>query len=118
MGDFNVNITLYHNPRCSKSRTALALLKENQCEIEVIEYLKTPPNTATLRSIVDKLGTSARDLVRTSEPEYKSLNLANANEARLIKAITQHPKLMQRPIVVSENKAIIGRPPDAILEIL
>ena len=117
IGDITVNIAFYHNPRCSKSRAALALLKEKPCEVEIIEYLKTPPNAATLQSIVYKLGGSAHELVRTTEPEYKSLDLANATEDRIITAITEHPKLMQRPIVVTKNKAIIGRPPEAILKI-
>ena len=116
--DFPVPITLYHNPRCSKSRAVLSLLEERQLDIEIIEYLKTPPNSSTLHKILEKLGGSAVQLVRTSEKEYQTLNLAQANKNRLIDAIVEHPNLMQRPIIVSNDRAVIGRPPEQALTIL
>jgi arsenate reductase len=116
--DFPVPITFYHNPRCSKSRAALSLLEERQLDIEIIEYLKTPPNSSTLHKILEKLGGSAAQLVRTSEKEYQTLNLAQADKYRLIDAIVEHPNLMQRPIIVSNDRAVIGRPPEQALTIL
>ena len=116
--NFPVRITFYHNPRCSKSRAALSLLKERQLDIEIIEYLKTPPNSSTLHKILEKLGGSEAQLVRTSEKEYQTLNLAQADKYRLIDAIVEHPNLMQRPIIVSNNRAVIGRPPEQALTIL
>ena len=116
--DFPVHITFYHNPRCSKSRAALSLLKEWQLDIKIIEYLKTPPDSSTLHKILEKLGGSAAQLVRTSEKEYQTLNLAQADQDRLIEAIVEHPNLMQRPIIVSEDGAVIGRPPERALTIL
>lgn len=113
-------ITLYHNPRCSKSRQALALLEAQNIPFEVIEYLKAPLTQSQLKKLVKQLGVDARALMRTSEAEYKDNDLANANlsDADLLAAIAEHPKLMQRPIVVHENKAVIGRPPELILEII
>ena len=116
--DFPVHITFYHNPRCSKSRAVLSLLKERQLDIEIIEYLKTPPNSSTLHEILGKLGGSAAQLVRTSEKEYQTLHLAQADNDRLIEAIVEHPILMQRPIIVSKDRAVIGRPPEQALTIL
>ena len=111
-------ITYYHNPRCSKSRAALSLLKGRQLDIKIIDYLKTPPDSSTLHKILEKLGGSAAQLVRTSEKEYQTLNLAQADKYRLIDAIVEHPNLMQRPIIVSNNRAVIGRPPEQALTIL
>ena len=116
--DFHVSITLYHNPRCSKSRAVLSLLEERQLDIESIEYLKTPLNSSTLHKILEKLGGSAAQLVRTSEKEYQTLNLAQADKYRLIDAIVKYPNLMQRPIIVSGDRAVIGRPPEHALTIL
>ena len=113
-----MHVTLYHNPYCSKSRAVLSLLKERQLNIEIIEYLKTPLNSSTLHEILEKLGGSAAQLVRTSEKEYQTLNLAQADQDRLIEAIVEHPNLMQRPIIVSEDGAVIGRPPELALTIL
>jgi arsenate reductase len=113
-----VYITIYHNPRCSKSRAALSLLKERQLDIQIIEYLKSPPNSSTLHEILEKLGGSAIQLVRTSEKEYRTLNLAKADKYQLIEAIVEHPKLMERPIIVSKDCAVIGRPPEKALTIL
>jgi len=116
--DFPVSITFYHNPRCSKSRAALSLLEKKQLDIEIIEYLKTPPNSSTLHEILEKLGGSAAQLVRASEKEYQTLNLAQADQDRLIEAIVEHPNLMQRPIIVSKKRAVVGRPPEQALTIL
>ena len=113
-----MRITLYHNPRCSKSRAVLSLLKERQLDIEIIEYLKTPPNSATLHEILQKLGGSVEHLVRNKEKEYQILKLAQADNNQLIEAIAEHPNLMQRPIIVSEDGAVIGRPPERALTIL
>ena len=113
-----MHITFYHNPRCSKSRAALSLLKGWQLDIKIIEYLKTPPDSSTLHKILEKLGGSAARLVRTGEKEYQTLDLAQADKYQLIEAIVEHPNLMQRPIVVSKDRAVIGRPPEQALTIL
>jgi arsenate reductase len=111
---------IYHNPRCSKSRQTLALLEEQGVKPEVIEYLKTPPSVASLSEIIGQLGISARQLLRKGEAEYKDLHLADESlsEQQLIQAMCDHPKLMERPIVIYNGKAKIGRPPEAVLEIL
>jgi len=112
--------TLYHNPRCSKSRATLALLREQGVEPQIVEYLKTPPDAATLRAIVDKLGIAPRDLLRTGEAEYRELGLKDAemDDEALIQTMVQHPKLIERPILVHGDDARIGRPPEQVLEIL
>lgn len=112
-------VTIYHNPRCSKSRQTLELLKQNDIEPEVVEYLKTPPNAAELKDILEKLGLSADQLMRKKEDVYKELGLAGINnEDELITAMVNNPKLIERPIVIQGNKAAIGRPPEAVLDIL
>ena len=111
-------ITIYHNPRCSKSRQTLALLQEQGIEPEVIEYLSTPVDADTLRSVVAKLGASAHDIVRTKEAEYDQAGLSpDSSEEDVIQAIVQYPKLMERPIVVRGDKAAIGRPPESVLDL-
>ena len=114
------DLTLYHNPRCSKSRGALELLEARGLAPTVVRYLETPLDAAHLKALLGKLGISARQLLRTGEDEYKALNLADASlsEAQLIAAIAAHPKLMERPILETADKAIIGRPPENVLEIL
>jgi arsenate reductase len=114
------DLTLYHNPRCSKSRGALELLEARGLVPTVVRYLETPLNAAQLKALLTKLGLSARQLLRTGEEEYKTLNLADAtlSETQLIAAIAEHPKLMERPILETSDKAIIGRPPENVLEIL
>lgn len=114
------DLTLYHNPRCSKSRGALELLQARGLAPTVVHYLETPLDAAQLEALLGKLGISARQLLRTGEDEYKTLNLADASlsEAQLIAAIAAHPKLMERPILATADKAVIGRPPENILEIL
>lgn len=115
------SVTIYHNPRCSKSRDTLSLLKANGVEPNVVLYLETPPDAATLRQLLAMLGmASARELMRQKEDLYKSLNLADAqlSEAALIQAMVDNPKLIERPIVVSNGQARIGRPPEQVLEIV
>ncbi|AGE26288.1 MULTISPECIES: arsenate reductase (glutaredoxin) [Pseudomonas] len=114
------DLTLYHNPRCSKSRGALELLEARGLAPTVVRYLETPLNAAQLTALLGKLGITARQLLRTGEDEYKTLDLADAtlSEAQVIAAIAEHPKLMERPILETADKAVIGRPPEKILEIL
>jgi arsenate reductase len=112
-------VTIYHNPRCSKSRQTLELLQKNNIEPEIVEYLKTPPNAAELQNILAKLNLSAEQLMRKKENVYKELGLAGINdEDELITAMINNPKLIERPIVISGDKAAIGRPPEAVLDIL
>jgi len=113
-------VTLYHNPRCSKSREALNLLREQGQEPEVILYLETPPTAKSLKALLAKLGLGARDLLRKGEDAYKELNLADEklSDAALIKAMVENPKLIERPIAVNGDKAVIGRPPERVLELL
>ncbi|MEA3234980.1 arsenate reductase (glutaredoxin) [Pseudomonas mosselii] len=114
------DLTLYHNPRCSKSRGALELLEARGLTPTVVRYLETPPDAATLEQLLGKLGIGARQLLRTGEDEYKALDLANPalSDAQLIKAMVEHPKLIERPILVAGDKAVVGRPPEKVLEIL
>lgn len=114
------DLTLYHNPRCSKSRGALELLEARGLAPTVVRYLETPPDAATLRTLLGKLGVGARQLLRSGEDEYKALNLADPalSDAQLIDAMVKHPKLIERPILVAGDKAVIGRPPEKVLEIL
>lgn len=113
-------LTLYHNPRCSKSRAALELLEARGLKPEIVRYLDSPLSTSELKELLNKLGLTARQLLRTGEDEYKTLELADAGlkEAQLIAAMVEHPKLIERPILVAGDKAIIGRPPEKVLEIL
>lgn len=113
-------VSIYHNPRCSKSRQTLALLEEHNCQITIIEYLKNPPSEKTITDILALLGLSPRELMRKKEAEYKALNLHDdaLSEARLIQAMAQNPKLIERPIVLANNHAAIGRPPENVLTIL
>lgn len=114
-------VKIYHNPRCSKSRDTLSLLKANGIDPEVVLYLETPPDAAMLRQLLKMLGmASARELMRQKEDLYKSLDLANPqlSEDALIQAMIDNPKLIERPIVVSHGEARIGRPPEQVLEIV
>ena len=112
-------ITIYHNPRCSKSRNTITLLEENNVDFDVVYYLETPPNANQLKILLTQLGISARDLIRRGEAEYKEQLLANADlsEDDLITAMVNTPKLIERPIVTNGNKAIIGRPPENLFEL-
>ncbi|GKW02820.1 arsenate reductase (glutaredoxin) [Pectobacterium carotovorum] len=115
------SVTIYHNPRCSKSRETLALLQEHNITPDVVLYLDTPPDATTLAQLIKQLGfTSARELMRTKEEVYQQLGLSDAalTEAQLIQAMIDNPKLIERPIVVAQGQARIGRPPEQVLEIL
>jgi arsenate reductase len=111
---------IYHNPQCTKSRLTLALLQEHGIEPEIIEYLQTPPDAATLNNILQQLGISPSDFMRTGEDAYKAAKdeLANLSEAELIAWIIDHPKVIERPIVITKKGARIGRPPENVLEII
>jgi len=114
------NFTIYHNPRCSKSRQTLELLKENNIEPEIILYLENPPSEEKLTELIDLLGINPRDLLRKGEEEYKAHNLRDESikGEDIIKIMTENPKLIERPIVISKNKAIIGRPPENVLKLI
>ena len=113
-------LTLYHNPRCSKSRGALELLAQRGLTPKVINYLETPPSAEELQQIIARLGIPARQLLRSGEEEYKILGLADPSlsDHQLIEAMVAHPKLIERPILVAGEAAVIGRPPEKVLEIL
>ena len=115
-----MTVTIFHNPRCSKSRQTLALLQERGVKPQIVEYLKTPPSAADLKDILAKLGMEPRDLMRKKEPPYKAKNLDNPalDRTALIDAMVTDPILIERPIVVSGSKAAIGRPPESVLNIL
>ena len=115
-----MSITIYHNPRCSKSRQTLSLLEDKGVEIDVIDYLKTPPDAATLKTLIKKLGITAKDLLRKGEDEYKKAGLdkEDVTEDEIIDAMVKYPKLIERPIVVNKGKAALGRPPENVLTIL
>ncbi len=115
-----MKVTIYHNPRCSKSRRTLAILRERQTEPEVIDYLKTPPPRATLERLLKMLQIEPRALMRQGEPEYKCAGLddPSLSRAALIDAMLEHPILIERPIVVAGGRAVIGRPPEKVLALL
>ena len=120
MNDTESKLTIYHNPRCSKSRATLELLQKRGEGIEIIEYLNEAPDSATLREILYRLNMQPRELMRKQEPIYTELELdrPELNEAELIEAMVDYPILIERPIVVSHDKAALGRPPENVLEIL
>lgn len=113
-------LTFYHNPRCSKSRGALDLLQENGIEPEIVRYLDDPPDADTLRALVRKLGVRPRELLRTGEDEYRSLGLADESvgDDAIIEAMAAHPRLIERPVLVRGDRAVIGRPPERVLELI
>ncbi|MGE4349239.1 MAG: arsenate reductase (glutaredoxin) [Candidatus Berkiella sp.] len=115
-----MQVTLYHNPRCSKSRQALEILKNMSVNLTIIEYLKTPPSPLDLKKIILLLGGEARTLLRIKEDKYSELELNNPSltEEQLINAMHNFPILIERPIVITDKQAIIARPPEKILEIL
>lgn len=115
-----MTVRLYHNPRCSKSRQTLALLQEKGITPEIVEYLKTPPNAAELDRLLTAMGLEPRDAMRRKEAPYKALGLDDPalGRAALIKAMVDNPILIERPIVAVGAKAAMGRPPEAVLEIL
>jgi arsenate reductase len=115
-----LKVQILHNPRCSKSRATLQILEENGIEPEIIPYLDTPPDVTQLRSILRKLNMQPRDLVRKGQSEYKEMGLNDVglSDEQLIAAMLEAPILIERPIVLANGKAAIGRPPESVLEIL
>jgi arsenate reductase len=113
-------VTIYHNPRCTKSRQTLALLESQGIKPDVIEYLVTPPTEAELKRLLKLLGIPPRELLRTKEAEYKQekLDRPDVTDAEIIQAMVKHPRLIERPIVVSGDKAALGRPPENVLKII
>ncbi len=110
---------IWHNPKCSKSREALKLLEEKGEAFEVFKYLDTPPSREEIVTLLGKLGVSARELMRPKEDLYKELGLAKVtDEVKLIDALAEHPKLIERPILIEENRAVIGRPVEKTIEFL
>ena len=114
------SVVIYHNPRCSKSRQTLQLLEARGIEPEVVKYLENPPSAEELARILDLLGMEPRELMRRKEKEYRELGLDNPALTReqLIEAMVQHPRLIERPIVLANGKAALGRPPERVLDIL
>jgi len=115
-----LSIKIYHNPRCSKSRQTLKLLEEHGAQFDVVEYLKQPPSQSELATIIQQLGKSPRDVMRKGEAIYKELSLSDPtlSDEHLMAAMLEHPILIERPIVLANNKAAIGRPPESVLDIL
>ncbi|TBU99912.1 arsenate reductase (glutaredoxin) [Stutzerimonas kirkiae] len=113
-------LILYHNPRCSKSRGALELLQARGLQPRIVRYLETPPSPAELTDLLARLGIPARQLLRTSEEEYKTQGLddASLDDEKIIAAMAAHPRLIERPILVVGKRAVVGRPPERVLEIL
>lgn len=109
---------IYHNPRCSKSRQTLALINEHQVDVEIVEYLKNIPTEKELTGLIEKLGITPKQLVRKGESVFKeNYKGKNLTDKEWIKAMIEHPKLIERPIVVKDNKAVLGRPPENILDL-
>ena len=115
-----MSITIYHNPKCSKSRQTLKLLEEQATGIDVIEYLKNPPTVKKLKEVLSLLKIHPRELMRKKETEYKELMLSNSNlsDKDLIESMVKHPILIERPIVLANGKAALGRPPENVLNII
>lgn len=113
------SVTVWHNPRCSKSRGALELLTEHGVEADVVRYLDTAPTRAQLEDVLRRLGTDdPRAIVRTGEAEYRELGLADADRDTLLDALAAHPVLIERPIVVLGERAVVARPPERVLDLL
>lgn len=115
-----MKVTIYHNPRCSKSRQTLQLIQEQGIEPDIIKYLETPPSAEEIKTILTKLAIKPRELLRKNEPDYKAagLNDTSLDDDTVINAMVDHPKLIERPIVLANDQAIIGRPPENVLAIL
>ena len=112
-------ITIWHNPRCSKSREALSIVDESGSEKEIVKYLETNPDKQTIKDLLKMLGLSARELMRTKEDIYKELKLKDeTDDEKLIEAMTENPKLIERPVLIKNGKAIIGRPTSIIADFL
>ena len=116
----NDEVLIYHNPRCAKSRAALKLLRERGVEPRVVEYLKTPPSQAEIERLLKMLGMTPRELMRRKEKVYKELGLDEPSLKRrdLVRAMHEHPILIERPIVVRSGRAVLGRPPERVMELL
>jgi arsenate reductase len=112
------NLTIWHNPRCSKSREALTLLTDRGLDPEVVPYLTAPPGRAELERVVAMLGGDPRVLLRRGEPEYAALGLATADDVVVLDALVAHPRLIERPVVISGGRAVVGRPPALVLDLL
>jgi arsenate reductase len=119
-GDCCMAVTIYHNPRCSKSRQTLQLLQDKGIEPLIVEYLKTPPSEQELNRILKLLGLKPRDILRTREAEYKQAGLddPSLSDAQIIKLMVEYPKVIERPIVVTDHSAALGRPPEKVLEVI
>ena len=111
-------VTIYHNPRCSKSRKTLELIQGKGVEPEIVEYLNTPPSAAELKEILTKLGMSASEIVRKKEAKEEGIDVASLDEDALIEALSAHPRAIERPIVVKGGKAVMGRPPENVDDLL
>lgn len=111
-------LTIYHNPRCSKSRQTLAIIEERNHPVTIVEYLKTPLSVAKVEQLLSLLNIKPLDMMRTKEVEFKAQNLANADDATLIAAMAATPKLIERPIVCDNTRAVIGRPPENVLSLM
>ena len=110
---------IWHNPRCSKSRQTLALLQDHGIEPEDVRYLETPPSKQQIKDILKKLGTPAIDLVRRGESAFKALALSkDSSEAELIDAMSKEPVLIERPVVIHGDRAVLGRPPENVLDLI
>lgn len=115
-----MSVEIYHNPRCSKSRTTLALLEEQNITPDVRLYLENPPTVTELTDIISQLSITPRELLRKGEAEYKDNNLADKSltDQQIVNLMVEYPRLIERPIVITNGKARIGRPPESVLEIL
>lgn len=112
-------LIIYHNPRCTKSRETLALMEKKKAKPEVVEYLKTPPTATELKSLLKKLGLPVQDIIRKKEPLFiEKFKDKKLSDEKWIAVLTKNPILIERPIVVKGNKAVIGRPPEKVLELL
>ena len=114
-----MDVTIWHNPRCSKSRQTLELLRSRGIEPRVIEYLKNPPSAGEIRHVLKLMGKPARDLVRTGEATYREEGLSKkTSDDQLVEAMFHHPILIERPVVITEEAAVLARPPEAVLSII
>jgi len=115
-----MGITVWHNPRCSKSRQAVSLLREHGVEPEIVEYLKNPPSAGDLDAVLRMLGMEPRELMRSKENEFRELGLKDKSLSRdqLIAAMVEHPRLIERPVAISGDRAVLGRPTERVLELL
>ena len=113
-----MSVTIYHNPRCSKSRKTLELIQDKGVEPEIVEYLNTPPSADELKAILQKLGKSASEIVRKKEAKEEGIDVGALDEDALIEALSAHPRAIERPIVVKGGKAVMGRPPENVDDLL